>query len=108
MATVLDLATDSASELGYLSGAETLNAADGALYLRKLNQLLDQMAAERQSIYQITRATWSILASTASYTVGTGGTVNIARPVYIDHVGYIDTAQDPDREYQLAPLTPED
>lgn len=108
MATVLDIITDSLTELGYLAAPETPTAGDGALALRRLNSLIDQWKAEKLMIYQITRSTWSIVSGTASYTVGTGGAINIVRPIYIQHVNFSDSTPDPDQEYQLAKLTDDD
>ena len=66
---------------------------------------MDQWAAERLQIYVVTRTTWTISANDGQYTVGTGANVSVARPVFIDHVNFIDTTPTPDQEYQLQPLT---
>lgn len=108
MTAVIDIVTDSLTELGYLAAPEVPSASDGALALRRLNSLIDQWKAERLMIYQVTRTTWTIVASTASYSVGSGGDVNISRPVsatQIRHVHYQDTSPDPDQEYRMAPLS---
>jgi hypothetical protein len=70
-----------------------------------LNGLMDAWAAERLQIYQVTRTTWTITANDGQYTVGSGANVNVARPVFIDHVNFIDTSTSPDTEYQMQPLT---
>jgi hypothetical protein len=103
--TVRDIATSALQEIGVLASGETATAADAAAGLSTLNDLMDQWAAERLIIYTTTRTTWTIAASTQNYTLGTGGTINVARPVYIDHVNFIDTSPDTDVEYQLQPLT---
>ena len=67
--------------------------------------MIDQAAAERLQIFAVTRTTWNIVSGTGTYTVGVGGTVNVARPVFLDHVSYQDTSTTPDTEYPLTPLT---
>ena len=103
--TVRDIVTDALREIGVLAAGETPTAEDASGGLSTLNDLIDQWAAERLAIYTLTRTTWTIVSGTQNYTVGTGGTVNIVRPVYIDHVHFVDTSPDPDIEYQLTPLT---
>jgi hypothetical protein len=105
MATVLDIVTGALKELGVLAAGEVPTAVDAADCLTGLNNLIDQFATERLTIYTVTRSTWTIVSGTQVYTVGTGGTVNIARPVYVEHVNYQDTSATPVLEYQLQPMT---
>lgn len=105
MATALDIITDAHADIGVLSIGETLSAADASAGLRALNRLIDQWAAERLTIHAITRTTFTITASDGQYSVGSGGDVNVARPVFIDRVSFIDTSTDPDTEYPLRHLT---
>lgn len=93
MATVRDVAIDALTELGVLAAGETIPADEAAAVLRAVNRMVDQMAAERLAIYTVTRNTWTITASNLTpYTVGTGGTINIARPVYVEAVCFVDTS----------------
>ncbi len=105
MATVSDIITDALIDLAVLGAGETLSTADADGGLRALNRLVDQWAAERLAIYAITRTPWTIVASDGQYTVGTGGDINVARPVFLDHVHLIDTSTDPDQETELKPFT---
>lgn len=66
---------------------------------------MDQWAAERLQIFSLTRTTWTIVSGTSTYTVGTGGTVNVVRPVFIDHVNFQDTSMTIVTEYPMNPLT---
>jgi len=104
MAEVRDIVTAALRELGVKAAGEVVTADEADSGLEELNRLVDQWAGERLLIYRVTRTTWTISA-TQNYTVGAGGTVNVVRPVYLDHVNLIDTSTDPDQETPLTPLT---
>ena len=95
-----ELFTDSLLDLGVLAAGEVATADDIANCLRAQNRLIDQWQAESLSIYQQGRTTWTIVSGTGTYTLGTGGTINIARPVYVEHVRVQDTSFSPTVEYQ--------
>ena len=82
-----------------------MGAGEGDLALEFLNSLRDQWAAERLQIYESTRTTATLTASQASFTLGSGGNIDIVRPVYLDHVHFQDTSVSPTEEYPLTPLT---
>ena len=84
---------------------DPLPAEDADDAFNALNRMVGQWAAERLQIYAITRSTWAIVSGTSTYTVGTSGTVNIARPVFIDTVKFQDTSPTLTTEYQISPLT---
>lgn len=105
MATFGDLALQALQSIGQYAAGESLTAADLALALQVGNQMIGQWANERLTIYTVTRTTWTITANDGSYTVGSGGDVNIARPVFVDHVNFVDTSMDPDLEMPLRMLT---
>ncbi len=106
MATVLEaVIVPALKEIGVLAASETGTTEDAADALAALNRMLDQWAAERLQIFTVTRTTWVITAGIQNYNVGVGQVVNVARPVYVDHVNFQDTAPDPDLEYQMEPLT---
>ena len=103
--TTRDLIAASLKRIGVLDAAETPAPADQADALLRLNDLIDGWATERLTIYTQTRTTWNLVANQASYTVGIGGDVNIARPVFIENLRFQDTTQTPALEMYLAPLT---
>lgn len=105
MATANDLIEASLREIGVLAAGESAAYDDAGDALETLNRLIDQWATERLKMYTVTRTTWTISANDGSYTVGSGGDVDVARPVFVDHVNFIDTSQDPDLEMELNPLT---
>jgi hypothetical protein len=103
--TARDLIEASLRELGVLAEGETASAAGADDALDALNALIDQWAAEKLTIYAVTRTTATLTASQTSFTVGSGGNINIARPVHIERIGFIDTSTTPDTEYPLESLT---
>jgi hypothetical protein len=103
--TVRDIVTDALQEISVLAAGEVASDADAGLGLKSLNALMDQWAAERLQIHSIIRTEWTIVSGTAEYSVGSGGDVNIARPVWIEHVNFIDTEPSDNIEFQLSPLT---
>lgn len=105
MADVRDVVTDALREIGVLAAGETATADDAISGLAAINRLIDQWAAERLMIYQETRTTFTIAASTQTYTVGTGATVNVARPVFLQHVRFSDSSASTPSEISLTELT---
>jgi len=105
MATARDVVTDALRELGVLAAGEVASADDELSGLSALNRLIDQWAAERLTIYTITRTTYALVSGTQNYTVGSGGNFNVARPVFVDHVRLLDTAVSPTLESGLVPFT---
>ena len=105
--TANDLITATLQDLGVLQPSEAPSADDAAVALRRLNRLIDGWKLQRLMIASITRSTWTITASDGSYTVGTGGDINIARPTIPNEliVRFIETSTDPDTEIPLFPLT---
>ena len=107
MATIGDLITEALQELGVVEAGGTPTGNDSTLGLRKINDLVDQWAAERLLIYTVGSTSFAIAASDATYTVGSGGNINTAWPVEIDHVTYKDTSLSTPVEVELTKLTPD-
>lgn len=107
MADARDLVTASLVDLGVLAAGETAQAGDATFALETLNRLMNQWAAEKLQSYTLTRTMWSITANDGDYTVGSGANVNVARPVHVDDVRFIDTSTDPDTEHPMDKLTEE-
>lgn len=67
--------------------------------LNRLNDMIDAWGAERITIYVLLRTLQTLASGTASYTIGTGGTIAIVRPATIDHAALIiDLNADPETE----------
>lgn len=89
MPTAGDLITRALGLLGVLEATETAGAADLANGLTSLNSLLESLALQRQTIHYVARVTKSLTSGTSSYTIGTGGSINVVRPIWIDRVSVL-------------------
>jgi hypothetical protein len=105
--TVRDVATRALRLLGVLEPSEVPNAGQAAIVLETLNDWMDQGKADRPRIYTVARDTATLTPSAASFTVGTGGAINIARPVFLDSIGLVDNSVSPANEIPLELLTDE-
>lgn len=106
--TAGDLITSALKRIGAIGATETPSDEDAASGLEALNLLIDQWQLEPLTIFTITRATWTITANDGSYTVGSGGDVNITRPPNpsVVTIKFQDTSVSPVEEYSLGdPLT---
>lgn len=86
-----DVVTRALRLLGVIDATATPSAEDMQAGFDALNDMVDNWSTQRQTIYKITRNVFSLTAGTAVYTLGTGGTWNIARPAWIDRVSVIPT-----------------
>lgn len=105
--TTADLITAALQRILVLEAGSVPNADDINVGLLRLNDLIDSWATERLTIYAITRSTWTIASGTADYTVGTGATVNVSRPIRPEEltVKYRDTSLTNPIEIGLSNLT---
>ena len=85
----LTLISASMIDIGTLQPGEVPSASEAQDCLTRLNQWIDGLANQRLSIYYVPRITKALTAGTASYTVGTGGDINIVRPLFLDRVNLI-------------------
>jgi len=83
--TARSLIARSLRELGALAVGETPTADEASDALTTLNELLEAWSLERLMVYHIAEVTKALTASTASYTIGSGGSINTARPLRIEN-----------------------
>lgn len=104
--TAHDLITASLKSIGVIAAGETASAEDAADGLSRLNDLMDAFSTERLTIYEVVRTTKTLTAGTASYSIRSGGDINIVRPVWIERAGLIqDINADPQTEQPIRVLT---
>lgn len=89
MAYAIDFITGAMKDLGVLAAGETASSEDADDAFTVLNQMADALGIERLTMYQVVRTTKVLTASTASYSIGTGGSINIVRPTWLDRAGLI-------------------
>lgn len=110
--TVRELLTGALQDLSLVPGGGGVpDPSDIDLALSRLNDFIDYLANESLTIYTLSRATWTLVSGTASYTIGSGATINIERPngpSSIQNIGYIDTSLTTPFEVQLGPVLTED
>jgi hypothetical protein len=105
MATVRDLCTASLQRLGVIAAGETPSSEDLTLALTRLNVLKDSWRTQRLFTYALVRTTFAIAANDGVYTIGTGGDIPIARPVFPLRIRLIDTTASPTQEFPVSVLT---
>lgn len=87
--TGLALISGALTQLGVLAAGETLASDDAAEGLERLNDWIDSLGTERLTIYKLLRTEQVLAQGTASYTLGSGGAINIVRPVWLQDAGLI-------------------
>jgi hypothetical protein len=93
-------------EIGVLGEGETADADTASSCLRRANLLIDELFLDRQWLHRVNRVTKTLAAGTASYTIGSGGSINTVRPIFIDSAKLIiDTGAATPTEIDLDILT---
>ena len=95
--TVADLITAALFDLGILQSGEVPTSDDQSFAFARLNDWIDSLKTEDLSVFSVTRTLWT-LSTAASYTIGSGATINVDRPVNpasIQNIGYINNAVTP-------------
>lgn len=107
--TVSDLVSNALIDIGVLGQGQTAGGSTANFALGKLNRLIDSWKNNRLLVFTITRVTWTISSGTATYTVGSSATINIARPPTMNmqgcSVAFIDTASQATTEMPLEMAT---
>lgn len=78
--TALNLITDVLLDMGVIADQETPTAAQSVGALTKLNDLIESWNIDPQKLYGATQYIMPFVANQASYTIGSGGNLNIGRP----------------------------
>lgn len=107
MTTVLQLLTDACSLIGVTAGDDALTGGEAQQALRVFNRMIETWNTQRLMVYTINRNTYPLTTSQQTYTLGTGGTFNAARPVRIENASIIPTASAPTLEIPIQMLRDE-
>lgn len=88
--TALQLISQALRKLGVLGRGQTASDGQGADGLEILNNLIDQWSVDGQvSILSTLRTTKALTVAQQRYTIGSGGNIDIVRPVEIEYARVI-------------------
>lgn len=107
MATVRDLIRGSLRLVGAIATGETPSADELSDAFSVLNDMVESWSTERLLVFEKVRREFSLVAGTASYTIGTGGTFNAPRPIRIENAAIEDQSASPTVEYPIEVLNRE-
>lgn len=79
--TARDLIQDALEKLGVYAPGETMSDADAQRGLTVLSDMLDSWSNESLTCFAITEQSVALVAGTSAYTIGSGGTINLTRPL---------------------------
>lgn len=79
----IDLITTAMRKIGVLAVGETPTAAEANDGLQALNDVLETWSLESLAVYNQNVQTFNTVVGTATYTIGSGGTIALDRPVSI-------------------------
>lgn len=100
-----DLIVFTLQDLGVYGPGDSISPEDFEVALQGVNDWIDALKADGLVIFQNARTLWT-LTTAASYTVGSGGTVNVARPPsskFIFGLAYLNNGVTPAYEFKLGP-----
>jgi hypothetical protein len=76
-------------DIGVLGKVDRLESNDAEMARGLANDWIDSLALEGMTVYYLPRTTKALAANTKTYTIGTGGAINIVRPVEIERAALI-------------------
>lgn len=82
--TATDVITTALIFLGALDPGEAPNSSELNDGLARLNDMLDTWSLERMNIFSVSSALYNLTNTISVYTIGTGQTINVARPLKIE------------------------
>lgn len=102
MATAQDIVQDALEMLGIYAAGETMSDADAGRGLSVLNDMLDSWSNESLTCFAITEQSAALVVGTSAYTIGSGGTFNMTRPLrLIEGPGAAYTLDSGGNKYQM-------
>jgi hypothetical protein len=104
--TARDLIRRSLTLIGILAEGENPSADQLADGITSLNDMLGSWSTENLLINSIVREVFSLVAGQDSYSIGTGGDFDTARPVMVEKVAFLDNVASPNIETQMVLLAP--
>jgi hypothetical protein len=84
MATARTIITRSLRKLGVIGEGEVPTASQSSDGLASLNAMVDSWSAEAGPIFEETKDSYVLTANDGEYTIGSGGDINVTRPIRIN------------------------
>lgn len=91
--------------IGALAAGESPSSVMAADGLERMNWLIDGLGTQRQTIFTVTRSTYTWTADTTSFTIGEGASFNQQRPIWIDNAAWVIPGSSPATESPFWILT---
>jgi len=101
MATALDTIKGAMRLIGAIASGESPSGAETLDALSVLNEMIASWSNENLIIFSAVREEFTLVAGTASYTIGASGTFNTTRPIGIEQAKIEDQSSTPNQEYGL-------
>lgn len=108
MTTAQDMIQDALEMLGVYAPGETMTSADASRGLVRLNNMLDMWSNEALFCFAITEQSALLQVGVSLYTIGTGGTFNMTRPLRLIEGAGAAYAQDSTGNNYLIAVVPRD
>lgn len=89
MATALTVIQNAMRLIGVLAQGETPSSSEAADALSRLNLMLAEWSIQRIFVFSVRKDLHVLSAGVQDYTIGTGGAINVPRPVKIAQAGII-------------------
>ena len=105
MPTANALIARSLKLLGVVASGEAATADEATDAFDALNDLVNSWATERLTIYYTERISQTLTANTATYTIGSSGTINKARPIWIPYAGVVPAGETHEIPVEVLNLT---
>lgn len=83
MTTALEIIQDAFERMNVYSPGDTLSAADAAKGLLVLNRMMEGWSNEALTCFAISQQSFTLVAGTSRYSIGSGGTIAQTRPLRI-------------------------
>lgn len=105
--TSQDIINASLRKLGVLAESEVPSIGQSNDALFAANMLWDRWSADRLQIPLLIQTTQALTPNKQTYQIGlgAGADISITRPVFIDHINWLNGNFSPPLEYQMQPLT---
>ncbi len=102
-----EFVSDALTEIGVQSPGEPLTADNGALGLQRARLLLNAWLADALTLSFQRAVTFSTVANTSTYTIGTNADVDVPRPMWINSANYVNPGSSPAVNVPLGPMSQE-